>query len=103
MGCEASGFALAVGLVNPFALLAIERLQLSLGLPPAAFVLLQRYHAGKVSLCEPLDLLVQPRPGATQVGPARLRLLRQPMPAAGPLQRMRDHLRRGEHLAQVAP
>ena len=103
MGCEASGLALAVGVAREVSLLAIERLQPSLGLPPAALVLFQWYHAGKVSLCEPLDLLVQPRPRTAQVGPPRLRLLRQPMPAAGPLHRMRDYLRRGEHLAQVAP
>jgi serine/threonine protein phosphatase PrpC len=103
MGREASGFGLAVSVVREFALLAIERQQSSLGVPSAALVLAQRHDVGKVGFREPLYLLVQPRSGAAQVGPSRLHLLRQPVPAASPLHRMHDHLRRGEHLAQVAP
>ena len=103
MGREASGFGLAAGVAREFAVLAIERRQPTLGVPPAALVLGQRHHAGEVGLGQPLDLLVQACPGAAQVGPPRLHLLRQPVPAAGPLHRMRDHPRRGQHLAQVAP
>ncbi len=57
MGREASGFALAVGVVHEFALLAIERQQPDLGVPPAALILAQGHHAGEIGLREPLDLL----------------------------------------------
>ncbi len=103
MARETSGFGLAVGVVREFAFLAIERQQPTLGIPPAALVLVQLYHAGKVGLREPFDVLVQPCPGAAQIGTSRLHFLRQPVPPARPLHRVRDHLRRGEHLAQVAP
>ncbi len=103
MGREAGGLGLAVGVVHEPALLAVERQQPDLGFAPAPLALAQRHDAGEVGLREPLDLLVQPRPGAAQVGPPRLHLLRQPVPAAGPLHGVRDHLRRGEHLAKVAP
>jgi hypothetical protein len=103
MGREASGFGLAVGVAREFAFLAVERQQPALRVLPAALVLAQRHHAGEIGLGQPLDLLLQPCPGTAQVGPPCLHLLRQPVPAAGPLHRMRDHLRRGEHLAQVAP
>src|SRR3954470_3355556 len=101
MGREASGFALTASVVREFTFLALERQQPGLDLPPAALVLAQRHHAGQVGLGEPLDLLLQPRPGAAQVGPPRLHLLREPVPAAGPPHRVHDHPRRGEHLAQV--
>jgi hypothetical protein len=103
MARETSGFGPAVGVVREFAFLAIERQQPALGIPPAAPVLIQLHHAGEVGLREPFDLLVQPRPGAAQIVPPRLHLLRQPVPPARPLHRVHDHLRRGEHLAQVAP
>src|SRR3954471_17239331 len=103
MGREASGFGLTASVVRELTFLAIERQQPGLDLPPAALVLAQRHHAGQVGLGEPLDLLLQPRPGAAQVGPPRLHLLREPVPAASPPHRVRDHPRRGEHLAQVAP
>jgi hypothetical protein len=103
MARETSGFGPAVGVVREVAFLAIQREQPTLGLPPAALVLVQLHHAGKVGLREPFDLLVQPRPGAAQVGTSRLHLLRQPVPPARPLHRVHDHLRCREHLAQVAP
>ena len=58
MARETSGLCPAVGVVREFAFLAIERQQPALGIPPAALVLVQLYHAGKVGLREPLDLLV---------------------------------------------
>lgn len=103
MGGEASGFALAASAVREFAVLPIERGQPAFGVLPAALALDQRRHAGKAGFCETLDLLVQACPGTAQVGPARLHLLRQPVPAAGPLHRVRDHRWGGQHLAQVAP
>jgi hypothetical protein len=103
MSRKASGFGLTIRVVGEFAFLAIERGQPSLGVPSAALVLPQRHDAGKVGFREPLDLLLQPRPGAAQVRASCLHLLRQPVPAASPLHRVHDHLRRGEHLAQVAP
>ena len=103
MGREASGFGLAVGVVREFAFLAVQREQPTFGVLPAALVLVQRHHAGKVGFGEPFDLLVQPLPGAAQIVPPRLHLLRQPVPPARPLHRVHDHLRRGEHLAKVAP
>ena len=101
MGREASGFGLTTGVAREFTFLALERQQPGLDLPPAALVLAQRHHAGQVGLGEPLDLLLQPRPGAAQVGPPRLHLLWEPVPAASPLHRVHDHPRRGEYLAQV--
>ena len=95
MDCEASGFANAVGVVHECTLLAIEHQQSDLGFPPTALVLAQRHDAGEIDFREPLDLLAEPCPGATQIGPPRLHLLWQPVPAAGPLHRVRDHLRRG--------
>ena len=89
--------------MREFAVLAIKYQQPTLSILSAALVLVQRYHAGKIGLGEPLDLLVQSRPGAAQVGSPRLHLLRQPVPAASPLHCMGDHLRRGQHLAQVTP
>jgi hypothetical protein len=103
MSRKASGFGLTISVVCELAFLAIERQQSSLGIPSAALVLAHRHDAGKVGFREPLNLLVQPRPGAAQVGSSRLHFLRQPVPAASPLHRVHDHLRRGEHLAQVAP
>jgi hypothetical protein len=103
MSCQASSFGLTVGVVHEFAFLAIECDQPPLGVLPAALVLVQRHHAGKVGFCEPLDLLVQARPGAAQVGLPRLHLLRQPKPAASPFHGVHDHLWRDEYLAQVAP
>src|SRR5215211_886529 len=82
MARETSGFGPAVGVVREVAFLAIQREQPTLGLPPAALVLVQLHHAGKVGLREPFDLLVQPRPGAAQVGTSCLHLLRQPVPPA---------------------
>src|SRR3712207_1835249 len=61
MGREASGFALAIGVLHEFALLALDRQQPGLGVPPAAVVLGQRHHPGEIGLREPLDLLAQPR------------------------------------------
>ena len=89
--------------MQEFALLAIERQQPGFGIPATPLVLSQWHHAGHVGFGEPLDLLAERCPASAKVGPARLQLLRQPVPAAGPLHRMRDHLRRGEDLAQVAP
>jgi hypothetical protein len=103
MSRKASGLGLTIRLVGELAFLALERDQPSLGVPSPALVLAQRHHAGKVGFREPLDLLVQSRPGAAQVGASRLHLLRQPVPAASPLHRVHDHRWRGEHLAQVAP
>ncbi len=103
MGSKASGLVLAAGVVHELALLAIKCQQPGFGVAPTALILVQQHHAVKIGLREPLDLLAQPRPGAMQVGPARLHFLRQPMPAAGPLHRVRDHLRGGQHLAQIAP
>jgi hypothetical protein len=76
MGGEASGFGLAVSAVREFAFLAIKRGQPTFGVLPTTLVFGQRHHAGKVGFCKTLDLLVQSRPGAAQVGPARLHLLR---------------------------
>jgi hypothetical protein len=103
MSRKVSDFGLTIRVVGELAFLAIERGQPSLGVPSAALVLAQRHDASKVGFREPLDLLLQPRPGAAQVGASRLHRLRQPVPAASPLHRVHDHLRRGEHLAQVAP
>jgi len=103
MSRKASGFGLTISVVCEFAFLAIERDQPSLGIPSAALVLAQRHDAGKVGFREPLYLLVQPRPGAAQVRSSCLHLLRQPVSAASPLHRVHNHLRCGEHLAQVAP
>jgi hypothetical protein len=103
MSRKASGFSLTISVVREFTLLASERQQSSLGVPSTALVLAQLHDAGKVGLREPLYLLLQPRPGAAQVCSSRLHLLRQPVPTTSPLHRMRDHLRRGEHLTQVAP
>ncbi len=74
MSRKASGFAHAVGVVHELALLAIERQQSDLGFPPAALVLAQRHDAGEIGFREPLSLLAQPCPGATQIGPPRLQL-----------------------------
>jgi hypothetical protein len=103
MGREASGFGLAVGVTREFAFLTIERQQPTFSVLPAALVLAQRHHAGEIGLGQPLDLLLQPCPGTAQVSPPCLHFLWQPVPAASPLHRMRDHVRRGEHLTQVAP
>jgi len=103
MGREASGFDLTVGIAREFAVLAIECDQPALRVLPAVLVLGQRHHAGEIGLRQPLDLLAQPCTGTAQVGPPCLHLLWQPVPAARPLHCMRDHLRRGEHLAKVAP
>jgi hypothetical protein len=89
--------------LQEFALLAIERQQPGFGVPATPLVLSQWHHAGHVGFGEPLDLLAERCPTSAKVGPASLHLLRQPAPAAGPLHRMRDHLRRGEDFAQVAP
>jgi hypothetical protein len=103
MSREASGFGLVVSVACEVALLAIEHLQSSLGLPSAALVLAQRHDASKVGVREALNLLMQPRPGTAQVVASRLHLLRQPAPATSPLHRLHNHLRRGENRAQVAP
>jgi hypothetical protein len=86
-----------------FLLLAFERPRAGLDLTPAPVVLGQRNDPGEVGFREPLDLLAQRCPATAQVGAARLQLLRQPVPAARPLHRVRDHSRGREHLAQVAP
>ena len=103
MSRKASDFGLTISVMCEFAFLDVERNQPSLGVPSAALILAQRHDTSKVGFREPLYLLVQPRPGAAQVGSSRLHLLRQPVPAASPLHRVHDHLRRREHLAQIAP
>jgi hypothetical protein len=89
MGGQAGRLAPAPGLVLEVVLLAVQGLQPGFGVAPAALVLGQRNHAGEVGLGEPLDLLAQRGPAAAQVGPARLQLLRQPVPAARPRHRAR--------------
>ena len=91
MSGEASDFSLTIRVVDELAFLAIERGQPSLGVPSVALVLAQRHDASKVGLREPPDLLLQPRPGAAQVGASRLHLLQQPVPAASPFHRVHDH------------
>ena len=103
MGCQASRLALAFGITREFESLPVQRLQPCLGVAPASFVFGQGHDAGQIGVCEPLDLLAESRPAAAQVGSARLQLLRQPVAAARPRHRVRDHLRHGDHLAQVAP
>ncbi len=103
VGCQASRLALAFGIAREFESLPVQRLQPCLGVAAAAFVFGQRHDAGQISVREPLDLLAESRPAAAQVGSARLQLLRQPVAAARPRHRVRDHPRRGDHLAQVAP
>ena len=75
MSRKASDFGLTIRVVGELAFLAIERGQPSLGVPSAALVLAQRHDASKVGFREPLDLLVQPRPGAAQVRTSRLHRL----------------------------
>jgi len=103
LGREPGSFALAVGVLQEFALLTIERQQPGFGIPATPLVLGQWYHTGHVGFGEPLDLLTERYPASAKVGATSLQLLRQPVPTAGPLHRMRDHLRRGEDLTQVAP
>ena len=103
LGREPGSFALAVGVLQEFALLAIERQQPGFGIPATPLVLGQWYHTGHVGFGEPLDLLAERYPASAKVGTTSLQLLRQPVPTAGPLHRMRDHLRRSEDLTQVVP
>ena len=103
VGCQASRLALAFGIMRELEFLPVQRLQPCLGVAAAALVFGQRHDASQIGVREPLDLLAESRPTAAQVGSARLQLLRQPVAAARPRHRVRDHLRRGGHLAQVAP
>jgi hypothetical protein len=103
LGREPGSFALAVGVLQEFALLAIERQQPGFGIPATPLVLGQWYHTGHVGFGEPLDLLAERYPTSTKIGPSSLQLLRQPVLAAGPLHRMCNHLWCSEDLTQVAP
>ena len=103
MGGQSGRFVLAPGVVRKVVFLAVKRGQPRFDVAPATLVFGQRQHAGKVGLREPFDLLGKRRPATAQVGPACLQFLREPVSAAGTLHRMRDHLRRGQHLAYVAP
>ena len=89
---QPGGVALSLGIACEFLVLAFERPQAGLGFAPAPVILGQRDNPGEVSFREPLDLLAQSRPATAQIGAACLQLLRQPVPAARPLHRARNHL-----------
>ena len=66
---------------------------------PAAPVFVEPDHACQVDLCQPLDLLPDAGLPAPEPVPACLELLREPVPAMGPLEGAPDSRRLGEHAA----
>jgi hypothetical protein len=63
MSREVSGFGPAIGIVREVAFPAFECQQPAFSVLPATLVLAERDHAGQIGLGQPLDLLIQARPG----------------------------------------
>ncbi len=103
VGCQASRLALALGIVREFGPLPNQCLQPCPSVALAALVFDHRHDASEVGVRKLLDLRAESRSAAARVGPAYLQFMWQPMAAARPHHRMRIHIGRGKHLAQVAP
>jgi hypothetical protein len=103
VGGQAGRLTLPLGVARELTPLSVQRQQSTITVAPTALVLGPRHHPGEIGVREPLELLAQRGPAATQVGPTRLQLLRQPAAAARPPHRVRDQLGCRQHRTQVAP
>jgi hypothetical protein len=69
----------------------------------SAFVFGQRNDVDQVRLGQALELVFQTELALAELLASGLQFLRQPVPAMGPLQRVHDLLRLGQHRTQVLP
>ena len=103
VGGQLCGLAMALGLGLELLLLACEREHARLNLVAPPLVFGEGNDTIQIGLGKPLQLLLETGPAALEIGASRLQLLRQPMPAARPLDGLRDHLRMLQHLTEIAP
>ena len=96
---EARGLGLVVHLGFQLPRLGCKGSPPLLKVVPAAPVFVEPDHACQVDLCQPLDLPPDVGLPAPEPVPTCLELLREPVPAMGPLEGAPDSRRLGEHAA----